>query len=520
MNAQTKEQDTYKDRVAASNIGAEQSVIGAMIIDNKCIPKILGELSHDSFIGHAHRLLFKAITKLTAFGTPTDLITLSDEIEVQGHGELINISYIAELAKNTPSSANVMAYVEVVKKNSATRKIEEAHQDFMQGGITLSEYKMLTEQYADQSTVNKLFNLKANISQQDDFYNGPIEHKELIFHNCLPLGEVAMLTGAGGSGKSFSTIHLAVSVALGLSAFIGYNRPFKPTKAGKVVVLGGEDFRDDYKRRVRSVLTAMECNTQSMKNRLVENLHITSLVGDDIRIIAEDRGSAKLTGFVDNIAREVEELGDVRLVILDPMSAFYGAQENDNHSATMFVNAVNRICKATGAAVLMVHHSSKGSAGSARGASGFIDRSRTHISLKTVAQVKEQAKRKKDGPITVEDKNTVIVNLEKTNHVKFWEEPIYLKRSENGAFTATKPTNYESTIHERDQEYHRELDLIEYLKRDGSVVSKNEIETNRDTVFTDHISLHKCRELIKIMVNDGRLIASSSGVKLAVIGAN
>ena len=109
------------------------------------------------------------------------------------------------------------------------------------------------------------------------------------------------------------------------------------------------------------------------KLQVMSNVLIVSLRGQDIRIIAEEKGSAKRTDFIDRLAETLEPYGDTRCIIIDPMIRFHGAGENDNHTATQFINEINRMCEMLpgNPAALLVHHSSKAEKGGARGASAF-----------------------------------------------------------------------------------------------------------------------------------------------------
>lgn len=103
---------------------AEQSVLGGLMLDNQAWDKIADRLSEQDFYRYDHRLIFRVISALVNRNSPLDVLTLSEalkavnELENAG-GEL----YLFELAKNTPSAANIVAYADIVRERSVLRQL-------------------------------------------------------------------------------------------------------------------------------------------------------------------------------------------------------------------------------------------------------------------------------------------------------------------------------------------------------------------------------------------------------------
>jgi len=76
-----------------------------------------------------------------------------------------------------------------------------------------------------------------------------------------------------------------------------------------------------------------------------------------------------------------QQLKDFSLIVLDPLIAFYGADENSNADARYFMSLLNKWCVDENKTIILIHHHSKASGtnkSSARGASAFIDACRMH----------------------------------------------------------------------------------------------------------------------------------------------
>ena len=114
-------------RVPPHSIEAEQSVLGGLMLVGEAWDQVADRLVEEDFYRREHRLIFRAIGQLAGAGQPCDAVTLGEWFE--RHGETANIggvAYLAELANNTPSAANIAAYADIVRDKSVLRKLIEA----------------------------------------------------------------------------------------------------------------------------------------------------------------------------------------------------------------------------------------------------------------------------------------------------------------------------------------------------------------------------------------------------------
>ncbi len=103
---------------------AEQSVLGSMLIAPDSWDKVAEVVVEEDFYNRSHRTIFRAIVRLLSANQPVDIITVSEELE--NHDELEEaggFTYLGELAQNTPSAANVVAYAEIIKERAITREL-------------------------------------------------------------------------------------------------------------------------------------------------------------------------------------------------------------------------------------------------------------------------------------------------------------------------------------------------------------------------------------------------------------
>lgn len=107
------------------SIEAEQAVIGGLLLDDDSserVQKVLAMLKPDSFYSRPHKILFEEITRMHREQKPVDGLTLFDELERKSLTVSVGgFAYIAEIAKNTPSAANIVAYAMQVRETAMER---------------------------------------------------------------------------------------------------------------------------------------------------------------------------------------------------------------------------------------------------------------------------------------------------------------------------------------------------------------------------------------------------------------
>ena len=113
-----------KLKIPPHSIEAEQSVLGSMLIAPDSWDKVAEVVVETDFYSRSHQTIFKSILALLADNKPVDLITVSEELEKHDAlEEAGGFAYLGELAKNTPSAANVVAYAEIIKERAVTREL-------------------------------------------------------------------------------------------------------------------------------------------------------------------------------------------------------------------------------------------------------------------------------------------------------------------------------------------------------------------------------------------------------------
>jgi len=111
-------------RVMPHSIEAEQSVVGAMLMDKDAIMVAAEIISGEDFYQSAYGIVFDTIVELFNEGKPVDLITLQERLkEKDVPEEVSSLEYARELLAAVPTSANVKYYAEIVAEKAILRKM-------------------------------------------------------------------------------------------------------------------------------------------------------------------------------------------------------------------------------------------------------------------------------------------------------------------------------------------------------------------------------------------------------------
>ncbi len=111
-------------RVPPHSVEAEQAVLGGLMLDNATWEQVADRLREEDFYRQDHRLLFRAISELTDSNSPFDAVTLSEWLQSRSQLEQAGgLTYLATLARDTPTAANVRAYADIVRERSVLRQL-------------------------------------------------------------------------------------------------------------------------------------------------------------------------------------------------------------------------------------------------------------------------------------------------------------------------------------------------------------------------------------------------------------
>lgn len=123
-------EETLIKRVMPHSIEAEQSVIGAMVLDNESIALVENIITGEDFYHRQYGIIFDTMVELYEEGRPVDLLTLQSRLqEKEVPPEVSSMNYIGELIASVPRSANAKWYAEIVYEKSVLRRLIRANEE-------------------------------------------------------------------------------------------------------------------------------------------------------------------------------------------------------------------------------------------------------------------------------------------------------------------------------------------------------------------------------------------------------
>lgn len=115
------------DRIPPQSIEAEQSLLGALLIDKEAMIRVGDLVTADDFYRQAHGEIFAAMADLFGRREPVDHLTLANRLGEKGKLDAVGgRAYLMELSAAVPTSAHIVNYANIVRKKSTLRKLLSA----------------------------------------------------------------------------------------------------------------------------------------------------------------------------------------------------------------------------------------------------------------------------------------------------------------------------------------------------------------------------------------------------------
>lgn len=114
------------------SVEAEQAVLGAILIDPKCLSEVAVTMSADYFYLPQHKEIYSAISSMYELSQNIDLVSLIEKLKRNGvYDEAGGKAYLAQLVQTIPSAANVLTHVEIIKERYYARSLMNAAQNII-----------------------------------------------------------------------------------------------------------------------------------------------------------------------------------------------------------------------------------------------------------------------------------------------------------------------------------------------------------------------------------------------------
>lgn len=219
------ENENTIEKLPPQNIEAEESVLGALLIDKDSLIKISDFLKPEDFYKDINGIIFRAMLDLFEKRQPIDIVSLTNILEELNKLELIGgRSYLASLANKVPTSGHIVHYAKIIQKKATLRNLIRASAEIAELGHKESED---VDKILDESE-QKIFKVSQNQLQQnfvgikdvltDTFDRIDELHKDGGKLRGMPTGFIDMDNLLAGLQKS-DLIILAARPSMGKTTF-------------------------------------------------------------------------------------------------------------------------------------------------------------------------------------------------------------------------------------------------------------------------------------------------------------
>jgi hypothetical protein len=309
------------------------------MLDNSKWPDVAAILSAGDFYRSDHRLIFRAIQSLAEKGSPFDVVTLADCLE-RSHQieEAGGFAYLGVLVRDTPSAANVDSYARIVRERSLERGLEAAFAAKDVNAISQIEGDLAAFRSGSQE-VEPFVDVTRLLSNP--------AAPEWLINGWVQTDSTTLIFGDPGSGKSLLAQDWACSIAAG-TPWCG-----NEITQGITVIFAGEG-NHGIARRIAAWSEAHEVAIPEEKLFVSpQPLHL------------DDQGLRTALRFINSLPEKPV------MIQVDTLARHLIGDENSASDVGGFMRCMDALRAATGAAIIIVHHSGHSTKDRARGSTAL-----------------------------------------------------------------------------------------------------------------------------------------------------
>jgi len=348
---------------------AEQSVLGALMLDGNAWDKISGLITETSFFSRRHGYIFSAIKHLAELRQPTDGLTVSERLKTIGLLEEIGgMAYIGEMVKNCAGISNVAAYATVIRDRANLRRliasVMSCNEILGDTSLSLPERAerasaAILEAADGASEEADLFTLKNGIGEL--YQKLEADHKrgtglaglatgfadlDARMSGMKP-GELIIVAARPGKGKT--------NLALNISGHVSRN-------GGKVVFFSMEMSKMELASRMASCENNMHAGAVSKMDWEAFSPQLSAFISqcDKYPMLIDDRAGQTMERIRVASKKAKRMLGGLDLIVIDYLQLIRGQGSNRYEQVTNISRDMKILAKDFGVPVLCLAQLNRG----------------------------------------------------------------------------------------------------------------------------------------------------------------
>ena len=358
-NEKKQDKQVEQINIAPHSIEAEQAVLGGIMLSNDQWDNVVERIQASDFYTHAHRVIFEQMEALVRANSPIDIITLEQALKDKGVAQDVGgFAYLAELSKNTPSAANILAYADIVRDRSDLRSVISASNQ-------IAEMAYHTKGRDSKEVLDEAERIVFEIAEKRNSANeGPQNIDDVLMTTLskiidlnkktagLQPSDLIIIAARPSMGKTTFAMNLCENVALSdvedLNDLDEYGNP-KKKPAKPVLIFSLEMPRDQIMMRMLASLSRVD-QTKIRTGQLHDDedwakLSTTiSILQDRKNIFIDDSSGLTPTEVRSRARRVYKENGGLSLIMVDYLQLMRAPAFSDNR--TLEIAEISRSLKA------------------------------------------------------------------------------------------------------------------------------------------------------------------------------
>lgn len=208
------------------SLEAEESLLGSMMLSRGAVEYALDMLAAADFYKPSHRALFAAIGTMHAMEKPVDPVTLADALGAEMLAEVGGLPALLRIQSATPASANAPTYAQIIGEHAAARRAWRYGSELIDAARE-EDHEAIARLARDAE--HRLASPAMAVDPAEDIVSlvddTELVERRFVIDGLLARGEVMLLTGEPGHGKTTLMRQLQMQAAMGRHPF---NRSKQP----------------------------------------------------------------------------------------------------------------------------------------------------------------------------------------------------------------------------------------------------------------------------------------------------
>lgn len=339
-------------RMQPQDILAEQSVLGAIFIDEGKLVFVREYIEAEDFFRHAHRLIFAAMVALSERNEAIDATTMRNYLANHGDLDAIGgLAYLAEVINSVPTSANAEYYAKIVAEKSNLRKLIDRLTDSVNQAYEGADDADTIIAHAEKALIDVSEGAsRSGFKRIDDVLNLNFENLEARSQQTSDITGIAsgypaldnMTTGF----HEEELIILAARPAVGKTAFALNVAQNIGTKLGLTVAIFslemGAESLVDRMLAAEGVINSRSIRTGQLTDEEWQKLMIAQSNLARASIYIDDTPGIRITEIRSRARKLAQETGNLGLVLIDYLQLITG---NGRESRQQEVSEISRQLK-------------------------------------------------------------------------------------------------------------------------------------------------------------------------------